>query len=142
MITSYPDGNPFTNPSTTYIYTPAVPATEPESTASTPLTSGVNADPNTDSQSSEYSSTITFVDPHLSIQTVTLTSLNSSQTATSTLENQSSLSATGVRRVVSMPVTLLTKAEHYYHARNGRKSSSTAISHKYSDCLVRNYSAS
>ncbi|KAK5218315.1 endo-1,3-beta glucanase [Exophiala xenobiotica] len=95
MITSYPNGNPFTNPSTTYIYTPAVTATEPESTASTPLTSGVNADPNTDSQSSEYSSTITFVDPHLSIQTVTLTSLNSSQTATSTLENQSSLSATG-----------------------------------------------
>lgn len=148
LITSYPNGNPFANPSTTYFFTPAVTATELESTISTPLSSGVNADPNPDSHpggvahDGEYSSTITFVDPHLSIQTITLTSLNSSQTATSTLENQSSLSPTGVRLVLSMRVSLLTKAEHYYHARDRRKSSSAAVSHECSDTLVRDYSAS
>ncbi|KAK4948609.1 endo-1,3-beta glucanase [Elasticomyces elasticus] len=47
-----------------------------------PITANANAQ--------SYSSTITFVDPHLSIQTVTVTSLPASQTAATSFDNQTS----------------------------------------------------
>ncbi|KIW39476.1 uncharacterized protein PV06_08087 [Exophiala oligosperma] len=86
LFASFPDGNPFTNPFTTYVYTPHASATEPPPAASSQPDAVAHE---------EGSSTITFGDPHLSVQTFTVTSLNSSQIPTSTLENQSSLAPTG-----------------------------------------------
>ena len=83
---------------------------------SSPLYSGVVADSSIDSSvastpspsgdpsattSPGYTSAITFVDPHLSIQTVNVTSLPSSQVPTVTSANQSSPDTTGVSPFVA-----------------------------------------
>lgn len=103
LFASFPDGNPFTNPFTTYVYTPHGSATAPPTAASSSLDAAISSVVTASSQPGGVAhevgqpSTITFGDPHLSIQTFTVTSLNSSQIPTSTLENQSSLAPTGVR---------------------------------------------
>jgi hypothetical protein len=85
MSTSYPNGDPFTDVSAHYIYTPRSTATD-----------GVAAANEDSTSTSTYSSAVTFVDPNLSIQTVTITSLPVSQSPTSISTNQTFGVTTGV----------------------------------------------
>lgn len=110
FATSYPNGNPFTNtlihwnwvPRSMASATVASPSLSYETAATTTVTggtpSGLNNGVATDgTEPSTYMSTITFVDPHLSIQTVTVTQLSSSQNPTVTSASQSFPDTSGVR---------------------------------------------
>ncbi|KIX04096.1 uncharacterized protein Z518_07649 [Rhinocladiella mackenziei CBS 650.93] len=109
--TSYPDGNPFSDSSATWNIQPSSPVSDRVAPASS--TWGTAADFNGNSggpqnwnseivddggasQSQIYRSAITFVDPHLSIQIVTVTAIPSSQSPTVTSASQSVPDTSGV----------------------------------------------
>jgi hypothetical protein len=95
--TSYPAGkNPFAGPGP---YPPFVPNFNIKPTQASQISeteSSVTSSP-TGQHSRRYTSEITYLDPHLSIQTVTITDLPSSQEPTVTSASQSNPDTTGVR---------------------------------------------
>lgn len=111
--TSYPDGDPFTIPGARWDFRPDATASG-EAPASPTIGNGdhVNTDSGArpgsndgypsydgDPGSQSYTSAITFADPHLSIQTVTITALPSSQEPTVTSARQNSPDTSGVREL-------------------------------------------
>lgn len=110
---SYPNSDPFTSPSATW--NPQSDGAVSTSADSPPFSSGtagddnsVTSDPPTvstdlpadgggEGTSSNYTSAITFTDPHLSIQTVTISAVPSSQVPTTTSPTQNTPDTSGVR---------------------------------------------
>ncbi len=131
MSTSFPDGDPFTDLSAAYVYTPRSTATPGVATANENLTS-----------TSTYSSTVTFVDPQLSIQTVTITILPASQTPTSISTNQTFGVTTGVSLLWWRPGHSLTDSVHHHHAGDWWEPSSAAFSNQYPVRLIGNHPTS
>ncbi|KAJ4530105.1 endo-1,3-beta glucanase [Exophiala dermatitidis] len=92
--TSFPDGNPFSNTLATWRWVPRSTTSSTEAPTSS-VSSDTAVYTSQTSDSSTYESTITFVDPHLSFQTVTVTSIVSSQNPTVTSASQSSPDTSG-----------------------------------------------